>query len=356
MTDKLRVAIVGAGIGEEHLTKGFSPASDLFSVTAVCDIDRQRAEAMAARHGIGSVVTRFEDLLGRADIDVIDICTPSTLHFSQASAALASGKHVICEKPLAGSLAEVDALKSASDATNRLVMPIFQYRFASGVQKARRIIESGIAGKPYFAAAETFWRREKDYYANSWRGRWRGEMGGVLVTQAIHIHDLLTYLMGPVDCLFGRIATRVNEIEVEDCASASVLLTSGALASFSATLGSQDQISRIRLMFENLTIESGHVPYSPGQEPWTFIPRNEDVGKAIAPVLDGTVPEAGGFEYQMRAFHAAVADGKAPPVTLADARRAIELASAFYHSAKVREEVCLPLTSEHPVYEGWMPA
>ncbi|MBB4123730.1 Gfo/Idh/MocA family protein [Martelella radicis] len=356
MIDKLKVAIVGAGIGEEHLQKGFAPAADLFAVTTICDVDHARATAMAARHGIDDVVTSFDDLLERGDIDVIDICTPSKLHFAQTIAALEAGKHVICEKPLVSSLREMDALEETAAAARGLLMPIFQYRFGAGVQKARLIIDSGLAGKPYFGSAETFWRREKDYYANSWRGRWSGEMGGVLVTHAIHIHDLFTHLMGPVDCLFGRIATRVNAIEVDDCASACLQMKSGALASLSATLGSQDQISRIRLMFENVTIESGHVPYAPGREPWTFIPRNDEIGDAINAALADFPSRADGFEYQVRGFHAAIADGAALPVTLADARRSIELASAFYHSARLREDVCLPLGKDHPVYDGWVPA
>ena len=66
------------------------------------------------------------------------------------------------------------------------------------------------------------------------------------MTHAIHIHDLVTYLMGDVARLFGRVATRVNAIEVEDCVSASCELKSGALASFTATLGSREEISRLK--------------------------------------------------------------------------------------------------------------
>ncbi len=124
-------------------------------------------------------------------------------------------------------------------------MPVFQYRFGNGAQKVKRIIESGLAGKPYLGTAETLWKRGPAYYAVPWRGKWASELGGILMTHAIHIHDLLFYLMGPAKTLFGRTATRVNAIEVEDCISAAVELQSGALASLSGTLGSQEQISRL---------------------------------------------------------------------------------------------------------------
>src|SRR5690606_14008396 len=90
---------------------------------------------------------------------------------------------------------------------------------------------------------------------------------------------------GPVKGLFGRVATRVNAIEVEDCVSASVELESGALGSFTATLGSADEISRIRLAFENVTFESDHAPYSPGNLAWKIIPRTPEAGSAIASLL-----------------------------------------------------------------------
>ena len=69
------------------------------------------------------------------------------------------------------------------------------------------------------------------------RGRLQSELGGVLLTHAIHSHDLLTYLMGPIASVFARTATRVNPVEVEDCAVASLVMQSGALASLAATLG-----------------------------------------------------------------------------------------------------------------------
>ena len=89
------------------------------------------------------------------DVDIIDICTPPTLHVAQASAALAAGKHVICEKPIAGSLAEVDQLIAAEQAASGRLMPIFQYRFGNGVQRAKRIVDLGPCRQAYI------WRRSR---------------------------------------------------------------------------------------------------------------------------------------------------------------------------------------------------
>ena len=107
-------------------------------------------------------------------------------------AALAAGKHVVCEKPLTGSLADVDAIIAAEQGARGVLMPIFQYRYGDGIEKAKRIIDAGIAGKPYVGSVETFWCRTPDYYAVPWRGKWATELGGVLVTHALHLHDMLS--------------------------------------------------------------------------------------------------------------------------------------------------------------------
>ena len=114
------------------------------------------------------------------------------------------------------------------------------------------------------------------------------ELGGVLLTHAIHSHDLLTYLMGPVASVFARTATRVNPVEVEDCAVASLVMQSGALVSLAATLGSHKEISRLRLCFEHVTFESSQAPYSPGDEPWQIVPASPEAADRIADALAGS--------------------------------------------------------------------
>ncbi|RUT30045.1 Gfo/Idh/MocA family oxidoreductase [Arsenicitalea aurantiaca] len=353
---RLRVAVIGCGIGRSHITEGYLSNASLFEAAALCDLDPRRMDDLGDAFGIARRETSLDVLLADDGIDVIDICTPPSVHYEQILKSLAAGKHVVCEKPLVGSLADLDAVMAAeAEAAGRL-MPIFQYRFGDGIARVKAILEAGIAGKPYVGTAETFWRRGADYYAVPWRGKWKTELGGVLMGHAIHIHDLMNYLMGPIAGVFGRVATRVNPIEVEDCVSASCLMESGALVSLTATLGNQDEISRLRLCFENVTFESDHAPYSPGAKPWTIIPANEAVAAQIDALLADWQPVAPRFETQMRLFHEAIATGGPLPVTSADARRALELVTAFYHSAETRSEVTLPIGPDHPKYRSWLPA
>jgi predicted dehydrogenase len=177
----------------------------------------------------------------------------------------------------------------------------------------------------------------------------------VLVSHAIHQHDLMTYLMGPVASVFARTATRVNAIETEDCAVASLVIESGALVALSATLGSQEEISRLRLCFEHVTFESSLNPYAPGDAPWQIIPATPEAAARIEDALADWRFVASRFEGLMDRYHEALETGGALPVSLDDARRSLELITALYHSAERGEAVALPLGADHPKYHGWRP-
>jgi predicted dehydrogenase len=200
-----KVAVVGCGIGRAHI-EGYRSHPDKFRVAALCDVDEKRLAAVSDEFSIVRRTTSFDELLRMDDIEIIDICTPPALHVSQIIAALAAGKEVVCEKPLAGSLADVDRVIAAEQEAAGRVMPIFQYRFGAGVQKAKRIIDMGVAGKPYLATVETAWKRTPEYYRIPWRGRLASELGGVLLSQAIHSHDLMTHWLSclPAQRRFSR--------------------------------------------------------------------------------------------------------------------------------------------------------
>src|SRR5258708_9072279 len=133
MTNPVRVVVAGSGIGAQHV-RAFRALPDLFEVVAICDIDPQRARALAEEHAIPELLTDFETAIRRNDVDIIDICTPPNLHFGQIRAAIEAGKQVICEKPIVGSLAELDQREDLAHRTARQIRPLFQYRFGPGRQ------------------------------------------------------------------------------------------------------------------------------------------------------------------------------------------------------------------------------
>jgi predicted dehydrogenase len=363
---RLRTAIIGCGwVADSHAEEGFLALPNQFDLAVACDIDPMRASTFAERHGIAQIETSFEAVLARPDIDVVSICTPPSLHFAMTMAAMDAGKHVICEKPFVHSLAAADRIIAHQQTVSARVMPIFQYRFGTGINRVRHVIHQGLAGRGYVHAVETAWKRGPDYYEVAWRGKFATELGGVLLTQSIHMHDMMMSLIGPAEAVAGFRSTRVNPIEVEDCAVASLRMADGSLVSLTATLGSQKQITRMRFCFENVTfeIDTGRLadcgPDSagrPGDPEWLMIPKTPEIGAAIQAAMD-SVPEetAPRFARQFAGFHAALASGAAFPLTLADARRSLELITAIFHANETGTTVQLPIGPEHPKYEGWVP-
>jgi predicted dehydrogenase len=350
---RYRVAIVGAGIGAAHLD-GYLACPALFEPAVVCDLDLTRAGTLAAKAPGCETSASLDEVLARPDVDIVDICLPPVLHRASVLAALEAGKHVVCEKPLVASLAEVDEIEAAAGRAGRTVLPVYQYRFGNGLGKLRHLIGLGLAGTPLVATVETHWNRGPGYYAVPWRGRFASELGGAVLGHAIHAHDLLSVALGPVRRVTALTAVRVNPIETEDCAAILLEMASGALVTSSITLGAAEDMSRLRFCFGDLTAESGLAPYQPASEPWTFKARLPDRQAEVDETLAGWTPHKEGFARLFELFHAALAGNAPVPVTLDDARRSLELVTAVYHSARTGAAVDLPLAPDHPGYGGWL--
>ena len=186
---------------------------------SVCDLRPERAEKAAALSG-AAIVPTFADMIARRDIDVVHLCTPHYLHAPMAIAALRAGKHVLTEKPMATTLADARAMIAAADepGSGRLGV-IFQNRYNPSTQALKALIASGKPGRFLGARANVCWHREAPYYTESgWRGSLETEGGGVLINQAIHTLDLLSFIGGPIARVRGHISTDLlnGVIEVED--------------------------------------------------------------------------------------------------------------------------------------------
>lgn len=351
----ISVAIIGAGIGAQHL-KGYRALPDRFVVNLFCDLDLDRAAVAVGPDAAIRLTDDLTSLLSDPSIDLIDICLPPHLHFPVAMQALEAGKHVVCEKPLVRSLAEVDALEAAAQAAGRQVFPIFQYRHGPATAQLEALMAAGLAGKPYAASAETHWNRGPGYYDIAWRGTWAGEAGGAVLGHAIHAHDLLCHFLGPAVEVFALTDTRVNRIETEDCAAISMRMDSGALVTSSVTLGAGDDTSRLRICFEGVTAESGSAPYTPAEDAWTFTARAPVTQDQIDTVLAAASTDAPcGFAGYLAAVADALEGGPGRAVTLADGRASIALVSAIYKSARQGAKVTLPLVKSDGYYDGWLP-
>ncbi len=349
------VAIIGAGIGAQHLT-GYRALPKRFVVKAICDLDLERARSVAGDDTSIHLTTDLDEVLADESIQLIDVCLPPHLHFPVTLKAHAAGKDVVCEKPLVRSLEEANALIDSVKKTGRGVFPVFQYRFGQAMRQMRALIDAGLAGKAFVASSEVHWNRGASYYDIPWRGTWKGECGGAILGHAIHAHDLLCHVLGPVEEVFAMADTRVNKIETEDCAALSFRMKSGALATSSVTLGAAEDTSRLRFCFEGFTAESGTLPYRPAEDTWRFIARapttQDQIDSVLATVADGE----NGFAGFVEAIADAMEGRGGKEVTVHDGLQSIELVTAIYRSVREGKPVRLSDAAEGEWIKGWAPS
>jgi len=349
----INVAILGAGIGREHLA-ALRQLRDVFYVSAVVDQDLSRIEEIRD----GDDFTALADIatvLSDPSVDVVDVCLPPHLHVPVTLQALEAGKHVVCEKPLATSMADVDRIKAAAHKQDRRVFPVFQYRWGPALAQLRHLMAEGLTGPVNSLALETHWSRDASYYAVPWRGTWEGERGGAVLGHAIHNHDLLTHIAGDIASLSAMTATRINPIETEDSAVINFTMTSGALCTSNITLGAAGDETRMRIVFEHLTATSGTEPYAPGAGAWTFAARDPAKQTAIDQAVLDAPSEPVGFVGFFAEVGKSLNDAPNTAVTLSQGAASVALVTAVYHAARSGGRVALPLPHAHPLYEGWMP-
>lgn len=356
MRTPLRVGVVGMGIGQLHLLCWTEV--DGAEAVAIVETDAERREQASVAWGLPAVES-LDELL-ELGVDVVDLCTPPALHEAQIIRCLEAGVHVICEKPLVGSLDAArrvaTAAASAEATSGARLMPIQQYRFGAGAAQARALVEAGVTGRLFTASSSTWWRRDMDHYDEAaWRGTWEHALGGTVVNHAIHLHDLLTWIGGPLVEVRAMAATRVNDTETEDCAVAIGRTADGALVTMNVTTGAASESSRLVWHFEHVTIESATEAYDPAKGPWSFEFRDpESAERAVAAWSD--LPDSGSqYTGQFRAFVSALTEDRPFPVTTDDAVATLELVTAIYHSAYSGDTVVLPLAAAHPARSSWAP-
>lgn len=228
MEGKIGFAVIGCGMISKFHISAISRIEEAY-LAGVYDASRERAEGTAAEHGVRAYGS-FEEIWEDEAVDAVCICTPSGLHGAAACEALAHGRHVLVEKPMALTLEDCDRMLRLAGEHHVKLSVVSQLRFSPAVQQARGFLERGVLGRLVTADLHMKYFRSQEYYdSGGWRGTWAMDGGGALMNQGIHGVDLLLYLAGPVESVYGRAATLARRIEVEDTVSAVAVFKSGAL-------------------------------------------------------------------------------------------------------------------------------
>jgi len=158
---KVKAAIIGCGLVSSAHAAGYLE-DEKAELVAVCDIQRDKVEAMARDFGVRKKFLDYNDLLKDKEIDMVDICTPPYLHATMTVAATEAGKHVLVEKPMCESIKQANQMISAAKKAGVTLMVGESYVFTTTLMKARELIDQGAIGKPLLLA-ETMgkWLRRK---------------------------------------------------------------------------------------------------------------------------------------------------------------------------------------------------
>jgi predicted dehydrogenase len=345
MDDKLRVAVTGAG-GEARLYMGSYAQSELADLVLVQDIDAGKAEEQAGRFD-SRWTTDFNDLLGDG-IDVVDVSTPNHLHEEQTISALRAGKHVICQKPMAPTVAACDRMIQTAEQTGRK-LGMYMGSLASPLfHELREMIRLGAFG----TISSLTWRgAHRGGYEAKDRTAWRGSVektgGGAFIQLAIHGVNLFQWLMGEdITEVSARSTNRLcqHSIGGDDLTHAVAEFSGGAYASFEAgysaeggimalygTKGSFVQVAGMTLLWLVDSWDGDVISYTaqPGKE-MTQLDASE-IGRRAAPL---------GAQYdQHEAFIRALVEGREPPVAGAVGRRDVAVCKAVYRSAEEAKSI-----------------
>jgi len=197
MADKVKIGMIGVGqIGKHHLeTYRKLPVE----VVAAADIDEAEAQRVAGEHGIPKVFTDFRRLLAMREIEAVDVCLHNNLHAPVTIAALEAGKHVYCEKPIAGSYADGKAMVEAAKKTGRKLSIQLATLFSVETKAAQRLIKEGYLGDVYFAKSVGYRRRGRPYvdgYGTSAFVQRSIAAGGALFDMGVYHIAQILYLLG----------------------------------------------------------------------------------------------------------------------------------------------------------------
>lgn len=193
MSKPLKVAVIGAGgISRTHIP-GWQ-ASPYAEVVAAADVNAAMLQDFGQKFGVERLYTEVDAVLNDPTIDIVDICTPNRLHTPQVLAALEAGKHVICEKPLAPTPAEIKQMIAARDRAGKLLMTAQHFRFKANSQAMKREIDGGALGHIYHARSWMLRRNGLIPTPTFIRKELSG--GGPCIDIGVHILDLTLWLMG----------------------------------------------------------------------------------------------------------------------------------------------------------------
>lgn len=345
-SEKLGVVVIGAGwAGRVHL-KCWSEVPNT-ELVGVCDTNLAAAQKAATDFGAKNVYATLKEALAAPNTHVVSVCTPNMFHRECVVAALGAGKHCACEKPLAVTPAEIEAMIAARDRAGKLLMTTQHMRFENQTQSLKRIIDTGRLGAVYYARAVWLRRRGAPAALGFINKQQAGHGPGMDI--GVHVLDLACHLMGRpqavsvsgiADCKLAQRpdnanqwgSFKVEDFQVEDFAAAFVRFADGGALTL--------EVSWLLNQRESETF--GIWLYgTEGGAKWPDLTLNYVQEGLLIDTQIASGHGHDGHKNALSAFAEAIRQGKPSPVPPEESLNIARILAAIYESAASGREVRL---------------
>ncbi len=323
-----RVGLVGCGLIGAKRARVLAEPRFESRLVAACDIDRARAEQLAAQHAGCVVEADTAALLARADIDLVIVATTHDALADLTRRAIARGKHVLVEKPAARAPEELHGLAEAARAAGVVVKVGFNHRFHPALRRAQELFDSGAVGPLLYLRAR-YGHGGRLGYEREWRARPELSGGGELIDQGVHLIDLARGFAGEFVDVAGHVGTFFWDMPVEDNGFLLLKNAAGAVAFLHASCTEWKNLFSFEIFGRDGKLQIDGLGGSYGVERLTFYRMKPELGPP-----ETTCWEYPGEDHSWRDEYAhlleCLASGRVPVGTLADAQAALEVVSRAY--------------------------
>jgi UDP-N-acetyl-2-amino-2-deoxyglucuronate dehydrogenase len=337
----MRVGIIGTGAIAWKHAQAYKNIG--YQITACTNGNEEKGRKFAAAWGADFVATP-EQLSQRADVDFLDLCTFPGYRLAAVELGAKYRKHVLVQKPMAVDLETAAPMIAVARAAGIQLGVVSQHRFDDSTLFLKRALAAGRLGTILQADAYVKWYRTDEYYARPVKGSWAGEGGGALISQAIHQVDVLLYLIGAVDEVFGYWHLgAIHKIESEDLVCAVMHYSSGALGVIQAATalwpGYPERIeihgTKGSAIVTGDQLTTWDVRDDQGEPPPLSLAAKSG---ASDPMAISLTP----FERQLADFGEACKAGRAPASSGIDGYRALQLVRSIYASCAEGRKMKIP--------------
>jgi predicted dehydrogenase len=326
----LRVGLIGAGLQGGRRAPALKQCGN--ELVIVASAHQEAASRLAQSMGCKVATDRWQDVVEREDVDVVLVCTTPDLHAEMSIAAMKRGKHVLCEKPLARTMAEAEDMLNAAQANEVILKCGFNHRHHPGIQKAREWFDKGVIGDLNFIRC-CYGICGRPGYEKEWRANPEIVSGGQLMEQGIHAIDLFRWFMGEFVEASGFTSTRFWQIApLEDNSFALFRTGKGQIASLHSSLTQWKNLFSFHLFGQDGYIMVEGLGGGYGTEKVALGKRS-----FFDPFRDEVTEFRGGdvsWAEEWKEFVAAIEEKREPLGNGSDGLEALKLVNAVYQSAK----------------------